>query len=1023
MVGLKFGLLGPTVIVGEEGEIAVRGTLRRRLLIRLLLSANLPVSPDRLIEDLWDGTAPPSAESTLKSHVSLLRRSLGPERLTHRDGGYVLALDPDEFDVTLFEQDASGGRSLLRAGEFDRAADVLAKALDHWRGPAITDVADAVWAKPEAVRLDELRAMVIEGRLEARLAMGHSQEVIADAEMAVAEHPLREGPWASLITALYRCGRQSEALRSYQRLRQVLAEELGINPSPQLVALEGAILRQDPAIGPSLLLGHRAPDRRSHNLPRELTSFIPRPTELADIAALLEKSALVTLTGAGGTGKTRLAVRAAWSAADSYDQVWLCELAPLQSGGQLVRDLAASMGCAEQPGVDLLRTVEQHLADGQSLVVLDNCEHIVGPVATLVTQLLRSVASLRVLATSRAPLGVEGEVTYRVPSLSIPDRDVILTVDDLLAYESVTLFAERAASHRPGYRLGPDDCRAATTICVRLDGIPLALELAASRTRSMSINDIASRLDDSFEILSGGPRSASARQQTLKACIDWSYDLLTPEERLALIRLAVFVGGFDLAAAEHVVATGGQASSIVDTVSSLVDQSLLQVHANGQSARYRMLETVRQYALGRLSEVGSEEETDARAAHSAYYLQLVEEAAPHFVDGDHLAWRIRLDAEHENLRTAFTTLAAQSSSDDALRFGAAVSRWWNTRGFYGQEVELLETALDRPDRLVPPLVRGRALSAAGYLLFRRGETNKAERRLDEALGIASAEASSALRADALKTMAWIAERRGHHDEAVQLAGQAVDAAIDSGERYLIARAHDVRGATLQHSDATGARIEYAEALRHSRSAKDAMAQVTALNNLAILELEVGDYRAAERCFGEARLIAEDIRDEALLPFIDYGIGVTAVVDSNMRVAENALAEAWHGARLTGQRSLVAYALLGLGAVRVATDRVESGALLLGASSALFEELGEQPERVEADMFQKAVETTRQHLGTAADRTLAAGRLLPSTDVVRLAAAGFAPQTKVQTSLYEESDMMHSPQESQPPRNYAIEGTP
>jgi tetratricopeptide (TPR) repeat protein len=312
------------------------------------------------------------------------------------------------------------------------------------------------------------------------------------------------------------------------------------------------------------------------------------------------------------------------------------------------------------------------------------------------------------------------------------------------------------------------------------------------------------------------------------------------------------------------------------------------------------------------------------------------------------------------------------------------------------------------------------LSAAGYLLFRRGETNQAERRLDEALGIASAEASSALRADALRTMAWIAERRGHHDDAVQLARQAVDAAIDSGERYLIARAHDVRGATLQHWDATGARVEYAEALRHSRSAKDAMAQVTALNNLAILELEVGDYRAAERWFGEARLIAEAIRDEALLPFIDYGIGVTAVVDSNMRVAENALAEAWHGARLTGQRSLVAYALLGLGAVGVATDRIETGALLLGASSAMFEELGEQPERVEADLYQKAVETTRQHLGTAADHTLAAGRLLPSSDVVRLAAA-FSPQTKVQTSLYQASDMIHSPPESQPPRNYAIEG--
>jgi predicted ATPase/DNA-binding SARP family transcriptional activator len=1014
MVPLRFGLLGPAVVVGEEGDIPVRGLLRRRLLIRLLLSANLPVPADRLIEDLWDGTAPPSAGSTLKSHISLLRRALGPERLTHRDGGYVLALDPDEFDVTLFEQDASRGRSLLRAGDFDRAAVVLARALDHWRGPALTDAADAVWAQPVAAHLNELRAAVIEGRLEARLAMGQTHEIIADAEVAVAEHPLREGLWATLITALYRSGRQADALRSYQRLRQVLAEELGINPSPRLVALEDAILRQDPAIAPSVLLPHRAADRRSNNLSRELTSFIPRPAELADITALLERSALVTLTGAGGTGKTRLALRAAWTAVGSYDQVWWCELAPLQSGGQVARDLAAHMGCADQAEPDLLRTVEHHLAEGQSLLVLDNCEHLLGPVAALVTRLLRSVASLRVLATSRAPLGIEGEVTYRIPSLSVPDPDLILTVDDLLACESVTLFTERAASHRPGYTLEPDDCRATATICVRLDGIPLALELAASRTRSMSINEIADRLDDSFEILSGGPRSASARQQTLRACIDWSFDLLTPGERLALARLAVFVGGFDLAAADHVVSSEGPLSSIVDMVSALVDQSLLQVDTNGPLARYRMLETVRQYALARLSELGGEE-ADARAAHAAYCLQLVEEAAPHFVDGDHLAWRRRLDAEDENLRAAFATLASKPSSADALRFGAGVSRWWNTRGLYGQEVELLETALDRPDRHVPPLVRGRALSAAGYLLFRRGETARAERRLAEALEIASAQGSSALRADALRTMAWIAERRGHHNEAARLATDAVEAAIDSREPYLMARAHDVRGAALQHSDATAARVEYAEALRHSQAAKDATAQVTALNNLAILELEEGDNRAAERLFGEARVIAEDIQDAALLPFIDYGIGITAVVDSDMRVAENALTEAWQEARLTGQRSLVAYALLGLGAVRVATERVEAGVLLLGASSAMFEELGDRPERVEADLYLKSLETARHHLGNAADRSLAAGRLLASTDVARLVASAFPPGTRVQTSVYQASDMVHSQQENQPPR--------
>jgi predicted ATPase/DNA-binding SARP family transcriptional activator len=999
MIGLWFGLLGPTVVVGEAGEIPVRGMLRRRLLIRLLLSANLPVTADRLIEDLWDGPAPSTAGSTLKSHVSLLRRILGRERLIHRDGGYVLALKPDEFDVTLFERDASRGRSLLRAGDTDRAANVLAQALDHWRGPAIADAADAAWAQPEAVRLNELRAAAIEGWLESRLVLGQWREVVADAEAAVAEHPLREGLWASLITALYRCGRQADALRCYQRLRQALAEELGINPSPELVALESAILRQDLPIAPSAGSSRGAADRRTNNLPRELTSFVPRPSELADIGALLDTSKLVTLTGAGGTGKTRLALRAAWAALDSYDEVWLCELAPIEGGDQVASALAASMGCAERPELDVLRTVATQLEEGRNLVVLDNCEHVLGPVAALVTQLLRSVPHLRVLATSRAPLGVEGEATYRVPSLSVPEEGATLTVDDLLACDSVTLFAERAASHRPGYRLRPDDCRATAAICARLDGIPLALELAAARTRNMSIDDIAARLGDCFEILSGGPRAVSARQQTLKACIDWSFDLLTSGEKIALARLAVFVGGFDLAGAERVVAGEGPPSSIVDTVSSLVDQSLLQVDANGRTARYQMLETVRQYSLGRLAELGDEEEAQARAGHAAYFLQLVEEAAPHFVGGDQLAWRIRLDADDENLRTAFTTLAAKPSSADALRFGAAVSRWWNTRGLYGQEVELLETALDRSDPLAPPLVRGLALSAGGYLLFRRGETARAERRLDEALEIASATGSAVLRADALRTMAWISERRGHHDEAARLAAEAVDAAIESGERHLIARAHDVRAAALQYRDPAGARVEYAEALRYSRAARDAMGQVTALNNLAILELEGGDHHAAERLFGEARVIIEEIRDAALLPFIDYGVGITALVDGDTRVAESALTDAWQGARQTGQQSLVAYALLGLGAVRVATDQVETGALLLGKSAAMFEELGDQPERFEADLYHQAVETARRHLGSAADRTLTTGRLLPSIDVARLVAPASRPIRKeVQTSL-------------------------
>jgi tetratricopeptide (TPR) repeat protein len=314
-------------------------------------------------------------------------------------------------------------------------------------------------------------------------------------------------------------------------------------------------------------------------------------------------------------------------------------------------------------------------------------------------------------------------------------------------------------------------------------------------------------------------------------------------------------------------------------------------------------------------------------------------------------------------------------------------------------VELLDAALDQADRSVPESVRGAALSAVGYLLFRRGETWKARVRLREALQMADITASASLRADALRTLAWVADRRGHHDEAVELAGEAVEAAIESGESHLIARAHEVRGAALQHRDPDGARFAYAEALRYSRAAKHAIGPATYLNNLAILELEQGDYRAAQRLFGEARVITEEIRDASLLPFIDYGIGVTAALEGDMRVAEPVLTDAWQGARLTGQRSLLAYALLGLGVVRVSTGRVEQGALLLGASSALFEELGDQPEKVEATLYCEAVESARAHLGAATDDIMDKGRSLPAVELANLVVGdGWSSRSEVHMSL-------------------------
>jgi predicted ATPase/DNA-binding SARP family transcriptional activator len=979
----SFSLLGPMTVAGEAGEIAVNGTLRRRLLVRLLIAANRPVQVERLQDDLWDGEPPPSAASTLKSHVSLLRRSLGADRLSSRDGGYVLAVAPAELDVSVFESEAALGRRLLRDGDPRQAAQVLGQGLARWRGRALADVADTSWGEPEAVRLEELRADVIERWLEARLLLGEAGEVVADADAAVAEHPLREALWAKLMTALYRSGRQADALRAYQRLRELLADELGISPSPELRALEGEILRQEVA-GASAAVPAApltAPSwRRRSNLPPELTSFIPRPDELARVTALLESAGLLTLTGTGGTGKTRLALQVGREAEERFEGVWLCELAPLEDGADVVRELAATTGCQDQAGVDLLETIAQQLADGTQLVILDNCEHVLAATAELAEQLLLRLPGVRLLATSRSPLGVPGEVLHRVPSMSLPAGET--SIEGLLDFESVRLFVARSRDQQPGFAPDSENRGAVVSVCVRLDGIPLALELAAARMRTMSVADIEHHLDDRFRLLTSGVRTAPARQQTLRSLIDWSYELLDGAERAVLRRLGVFPFDFDLAAAESVAAGGTvERPAVLDLVSSLVDKSLLQVDMTAGTARYRLLETVREYAAGKLAEP---EESAARSAHARHFLSLVELAAPHFSGPEQLAWRGRLEQDKDNLRAAFATLiSAAGEGEAALAFGAAVSKFWNSRGFYGDEVELLEAALARDDAGAPTAARGAALAAAGYLMFRRGESARAQQYLEEAVAIADSLGSVSLRADALRTMAWVADRRGDHEAAARCAQGAFEAARASGESHLVARAYDVRAASCQHVDPGRARADYAEALRYCRAIGDGLGQASVLNNLAVLDLEEGDHQAARSRFTQALTLAEGVWDAALVPFLEYGLGLAAALDDDHALAEGAFAVAMRGARRTGQRSLVAYSLLGLAVVRTAAGRHGDGAALLGASSALFEELGEETERLEADLRTRTVQRLRESMGDQFDGAVRDGRLLSSAEIADL----------------------------------------
>ncbi|PZG09548.1 AfsR family transcriptional regulator, partial [Nonomuraea aridisoli] len=639
---MRFGVLGPLQVRTEDGRpVEVAEPKVRALLADLLVHGGGPVPADRLVEDLWEDRAGRNPVGTLQARVSQLRRALGDRAaVLHGPGGYRLA--GCDCDAARFR--ALVGR---RSRDPRVRAEELGQALALWRGPAYAEFADAEFARAEAAGLEEARLAALEEQAEILLDLGEP----VDLGSLVARHPLRERLVAAHLRALYRGGRQGEALTAYAELRGRLAEELGVDPSPELTALHQAILRQDPAL-------HRPAAARGGptNLPAPLTELIGRDAEVASVRGLLGAARLVTLTGPGGVGKTSLALEAA-RGVTAPDGVWLVELAGAIDPSEAV---AAVLGVRDDGALPLTSRLAAALAGKDVLLVLDNCEHLLDPpdrstVPGLVAELLRAVPGLRVLATSREPLGVTGERVRVVPPLPEP--------------EAVRLFTARAG-------VEPDETVA--TVCRRLDGLPLALELAATRVRALGVQELADRLDDRFRLLSAGTRDAPARQRTLRAVIDWSWELLGEAERVVLRRLAVHADGCTLEAAEEVCAEPGV--DVLDTLARLVDRSLV-VRVPGP--RFRLLESVAAYCVERLCEAG---ELDLiRDRHARYYTALAGRAD--LRGPGQREWLARLDAETANLRLAL-------SGPHPLRLVNALAWYWILRGRLREARRSLTTALN-----------------------------------------------------------------------------------------------------------------------------------------------------------------------------------------------------------------------------------------------------------------------------------------------------------------------------------------
>ncbi|GII30851.1 BTAD domain-containing putative transcriptional regulator [Planotetraspora mira] len=798
---MRVSLLGAMEVTDDDGErIVVAGPRVRALLAVLAVRPGQVVSADGLVDALWGDDPPATAANALQTLVKRLRAALRrPDAVVWRAGGYVLDVDPTHVDVQHF----AVLRVIGDAGDPARAADALDEALALWRGPALADLLGVPYLANVATSLEEQRLAALEGRAEAYLSLGRDLDLSAEA----AAHPLRERLCALAMRALARSGRQAEALALYDKTRQALADDLGVDPGPDLRGAHLAVLRGEiPGVRRGRPDGGRTTPPRAPLTPAlraPLTTFVGRGDEVAHLGGLLKRTRLVTIIGPGGAGKTRLAIETALRVSAQPhggprpDGAWLVELASVTDTVDVPHAVLNALGIMSERVVtgewredarDPVEHLVTSLAGRALLLVLDNCEHVVGAAAALADRLLKECPGVRVLATSREPLGVPGETLAPIPPLGLPPAGA--TVADASDYPAVRLLADRAAAVRPGFTLDEENVDAVVTICRRLDGMPLAIELAAARLRALGPAQLAARLDDRFRLLTGGNRTALPRQRTLRAVVEWSWDLLTPDERALAGRLAVFAGGATLEAAESVCGDPGEVTA---TLPLLVDKSLVEVTDDG---RYRMLETIRAYALERLAEAGESGEFHRR--HARHFLALAEEAEPHLRAAGQLEWIARLGAEQDNLHAALRWAIDSGDVEISLRLCGELSWYWWVRG-YGSEAavwagRVVDLVGDRPPT---GLLRHYAACRFGIAALQLGHAMADRERIDamfremESL-IAAAEREGPVHPMLLIVRVVIAAMSGQDERARSFLQQYAE----SDDPWLANSALMIRGGSL-----------------------------------------------------------------------------------------------------------------------------------------------------------------------------------------------------------------------------------
>ena len=922
---MEFSVLGPLCVTEGGEEIVIRKGISRRLLLALLLQLRDVVSSSALMDLLWGEDLPQNPANALQIQISYLRRTLaagsadGAQPIRTRAGGYAIDIDPDQLDLHRFEQmvaalPADAERTPPYAvGEM---LDLVDGALNLWRGEAFADLGGEPFVAGTITRLEEMRWRCVETRLDLLLRLGRHGEVTETAADLIVAQPLRERLYEQLMLALYRSGRQADALATYDRAREKLLDELGLDPGPDLQKLQVAVLTQDAELdlvpfeapGPTEPAHVRlpAPEVLS-NVPLPATDLIGREAELARIAEMTGRHRMVTLTGPGGAGKTRLAVELARVAPDC--SVWFVDLGDVELPDLVAQTVAVAVGAKVGPGRDPADSVAAMLSTECGLLVLDTCEHVVGAAARVASAVLRRAPDVRVLATSRRALGIGGEIAWPVPPLGIAPPDATdPTV--IAAAGSVQLFCARAQAVRPDFALTSDNAGDVAAICASLDGLPLAIELAAARTDVFEPATIRTRLRDLFDLLTDGAADASARQQTLRGTIEWSVGLLTDAQRAYFARLSVFAGGFDLTAVCAIASdqeSSAHGDNALDLLAGLVRNSM--VVRDGPD-RYRLLDTLRAYAAELLADLDAD---DARRRHALHYTgvaEALELAIRGINQGDALA---RLRAEVPNFRAAAEWSFAVGDLDIATRLSGALAWFWTLDGHLDIADHYLRQAVEFTD--APSAARARVLWGYSLLVASLGDLDEAlaaGRLSTELAREAGDDAAIGAGLNAVAVAQWalgdIAGSIISHDEAIErfvaaddiwgesvcrtlrartaldtfaddadgLLAAAVDAAERSGDAHVIALALGLVAQRCERDgDLTTALTRAEESLRLHDSIGYLEGAISSLHLLARLETKLDHHDAAAGHLCRALRLARKVQHAAALCEALEGLAILA----------------------------------------------------------------------------------------------------------------------------------------------------